>query len=38
MLKCQLIVEIERIIKANGWTQAEAAKNLESFSQEFRKS
>jgi predicted XRE-type DNA-binding protein len=28
LLKCQLIIEIERTIKTNGWTQAEAAKKL----------
>lgn len=28
LLKCQLMIEIERIIKANGWTQAQAAQNL----------
>ena len=28
LLKCQLMIEIERIIKSNGWTQAEAAKKL----------
>jgi predicted XRE-type DNA-binding protein len=28
LLKCQLMIEIERIIKAQGWTQAQAAKKL----------
>jgi predicted XRE-type DNA-binding protein len=28
LLKCQLMLEIEKTIKARGWTQAEAAKRL----------
>jgi predicted XRE-type DNA-binding protein len=28
LLKCQLMIEIEKIVKANRWTQAEAARKL----------
>ena len=28
-LKCQLMIEIEKIIKSKGWTQAQAAKKLD---------
>jgi predicted XRE-type DNA-binding protein len=28
LLKCQLMIEIERVIKSHGWTQSEAAKKL----------